>query len=105
MGRAKFASFQVHASANFRGHFLAQARFRFLCFGFLFLRTFAAATSVLRGDGPPPAILLLPLLVAVFGFLVMKCLLFDLVDSVWDAGTEPLSETMARKTELLCEIF
>jgi hypothetical protein len=59
-----------------------------LWFGFLLLWTIAAIASMLRGEGPQPAILLLPLLLGVLGFFIMKSLVLDLVDSVWDAGTE-----------------
>jgi hypothetical protein len=59
-----------------------------LWFGLLLLWTIAAIASMLRGEGPSPAILILPLFMGVLGFVVMKCLVLDLVDCVWDAGTE-----------------
>lgn len=62
--------------------------FPVLWFGFLFVWTVAAVASMWRGEGPSPTILLLPLLMGFLGFFIMKSLVLDLVDSVWDAGTE-----------------
>ena len=62
--------------------------FPVLWFWFLSLWTPAAITSMLCGEGLLVAILTLSLFMGAFGFLIMKCLVLDLVDSVWDVGTE-----------------
>jgi hypothetical protein len=57
-------------------------------FGFLALWSLAAIISMFHNSGFPPVILLGPVFMAIFGFLIMKALVFDLVDSAWDDGTE-----------------
>ena len=56
-------------------------------FGFLafFVLTVLAARG---GRDFRPAFLIIPLFMAVFGYFLMKKLVFDLVDEVWDDGTE-----------------
>ncbi len=41
-----------------------------------------------RSDGPPLAVLIVPVVMAIFGYIIMKKMVFDLVDEVWDAGDE-----------------
>jgi hypothetical protein len=59
--------------------------FPVLWFGFL---AFFVVMAFLTGISGPDRIpfLLMPVLMAVFGFFLMKVLIFDLVDEVWDAG-------------------
>ncbi len=57
-------------------------------FGFLALFFFVAAgAAIAKRDfaAAAPAIVV-PLVMAVFGFVLMKFLVFDLVDEVWDEG-------------------
>ena len=56
-------------------------------FGFLALFIFTSLAAS-GGHGLPPAVLIVPLFMAVFGYFLMKKLVFDLVDEVWDDGTE-----------------
>jgi hypothetical protein len=56
-------------------------------FGFLIL--FIVIPLVFAGarDGPPPLpFLVVPLIMMGFGYFIMKKLVFDLVDEVWDDG-------------------
>ena len=56
-------------------------------FGFLIL--FIAIPLFFGGvrDGPPPfPFLVVPLIMMGFGYFIMKKLVFDLVDEVWDEG-------------------
>jgi len=57
-------------------------------FGFLAVWTIGAIISMFRGGGFPPVVLLGPLFMAIFGYFMMKMLVFNLVDSVWDDGTD-----------------
>ncbi len=41
-----------------------------------------------------------PLLLAVFGYVLMKWLVFDLVDEVWDAGTELVVKNRGREARI-----
>lgn len=53
-----------------------------LWFGFL---AFLASALIAEG-GPRAELLLLPLVLGVVGYFLMRSLLFDLVDEVWDGG-------------------
>jgi hypothetical protein len=58
-------------------------------FGFLILFLIIAVPLVFgrARDGPPPfPFLIVPLIMMGFGYFVMKKLVFDLVDEVWDDG-------------------
>jgi hypothetical protein len=66
--------------------FFSKRVFPFIWFGFLAL--FIVLPFVL-GNGknrPPPFFFVVPCAMAVFGFFIMKKLVFDLADAVWDDG-------------------
>src|SRR5690348_7444526 len=67
--------------------FFSKRVFPVVWFGFLavFVLTAVAASG---GRGFQPAFVVMPLVMAVIGFVVMKKLVFDLADEVWDDGTE-----------------
>lgn len=67
--------------------FYSKRVFPVVWFGFLGIFIFAALAAS-GGRGFQPAFLLIPLLMAVFGYFLMKKLVFDLADEVWDDGTE-----------------
>ena len=67
--------------------FFSKRVFPAVWFGFLALFVIAALAGS-RGRDFQPAFLIMPVLMAVIGFVIMKKLLFDLVDEVWDDGTE-----------------
>lgn len=56
--------------------------FPLLWFGFL---AFLAAAMIAEG-APRVELLLIPLVTAIVSYLLMRRLVFDLVDEVWDAG-------------------
>jgi len=74
--------------------FYAKRVFPAVWFGFLpfFVITTLAANG---GREFQPAILIIPLFMAVVGYIVMKKLVFDLVDEVWDDGTELIVKNRA----------
>src|SRR5215470_18102919 len=53
-------------------------------FGFLF---FFVASGLIAGIAEQPAFFLVPALMAVFGFLLMRALVWSLVDEVYDGGS------------------
>ena len=59
-------------------------------FGFLILLLLLIAVPLFFGgapDNPPPyPLLVVPLIMMGFGYIVMKKLVFDLVDEVWEDG-------------------
>jgi hypothetical protein len=56
-----------------------------------------AVPALLAENGPGPVAAIGPVLMAIFGFLIMRKLIFDLVDEVWDAGTELLIRKKGRE--------
>jgi hypothetical protein len=63
--------------------------FPVIWFGFLALFVIAGlAASLQKRESPPLQFLIVPVLMAVFGYIFMKHLVLDLVDEVWDAGNE-----------------
>jgi hypothetical protein len=72
----------------------------FPAFWFGFLILFIAVPLFFGGwrDGPPPfPFLIVPLIMMGFGYFVMKKLVFDLVDEVWDDGETLLIKNRGRE--------
>jgi hypothetical protein len=80
-----------------RATFFSKRIFPAIWFGMLAL---IAVTTLLAEKGPGPIGALFPVLMGLFGFLVMKKLVFDLVDEVWDAGTELLIRNKGREVHV-----
>jgi hypothetical protein len=58
-------------------------------FGFLLLfMTPSLVTGLNSGAFPPVPFLIIPVFMAIVGYFLMKKLVFDLVDEVWDGGNE-----------------
>jgi len=68
--------------------FIAKRVFPAVWFGGLVLWFVAAVAGTGTWKGLPSQLWLIPLFMAAFGYFIMKRLVFDLVDEVWDAGTE-----------------
>lgn len=66
--------------------FFLKRVFPFLWFGTLALVLLAPFLATRDRRPFPYAVLLMPLFMAVIGIIVMKKLVFDLVDEVWDCG-------------------
>jgi hypothetical protein len=61
--------------------------FPVIWFGFVALFVIAGlAASVQKRESPPLEFVIVPILMAVFGYVIMKQLVLDLMDEVWDAG-------------------
>jgi hypothetical protein len=50
--------------------------------------------------GPPLLVILFPLAMAAFGYFLMKKLVFDLADEVWDAGDELIVRNRGREEHI-----
>jgi len=71
----------------------------FPIFWFGFLAFFILIGLRAGGSVPLPAILV-PVAIAVFGCFLMKKLIFDLVDEVWDAGDELIVKNKGREDRI-----
>lgn len=61
--------------------------FPLIWFGALgFMLIAGVVTTFFKAHGPPLPVLLVPLIMSVFGFVLFKKLLFDLADEVYDCG-------------------
>jgi hypothetical protein len=60
----------------------------FPVFWFGFLALFVTLPFIFgrHQSAPPPPFFIIPAILAVFGFFIMKKLVFDLVDEVWEDG-------------------
>jgi hypothetical protein len=68
--------------------FFTKRVFPMAWFGFLVVWVVAVVMSRGGSRPIPVEILLIPAVMVVFGYFLMKKLVFDLVDEVWDAGSE-----------------
>ena len=68
--------------------FITKRVFPAIWFGFLALFIIAALASMSVRKDFQFEFLLIPAVMAAIGFFLMKKLVFDLVDEVWDTGTE-----------------
>jgi len=60
--------------------------FPVLWFGFLAFFVLASSLAPRRTHAPPIPMLIVPVVMSVFGYLLFRRLIFDLVDEVWDDG-------------------
>jgi hypothetical protein len=67
--------------------FVSKRVFPVVWFGFLAI-FIASAVAAMRGQNFQAAFLLIPIAMALFGYFLMKKLVWDLVDEVWDDGAE-----------------
>jgi len=71
-----------------RSTFATKRLLPILWFGVLALILLAGLLRKLSDRDVPAPFLIFPLVMAGFGYFLMKNLVFDLVDEVWDAGAE-----------------
>jgi hypothetical protein len=67
--------------------FVHKRVFPVIWFGFLGVFVLVGLCSQGGPRSPGPFLFVVPVLLAAFGFVVMKRLIFDLIDEVWDAGS------------------
>jgi hypothetical protein len=60
--------------------------FPVMWFGFIALFVLLPWLNRHQGQGVPLPVFIMPVVMAVFGYLLFRRLLFDLVDEVWDDG-------------------
>jgi hypothetical protein len=68
--------------------FITKRVFPVVWFGFLALFVVGALASMGTRQDFHVEFLLIPVIMAAFGYFLMRKLVFDLVDEVWDAGSE-----------------
>jgi hypothetical protein len=69
------------------GTFFYKRVFPMIWFGFLLLFLIVPLLAFARAGHSPPALLLFPpVVMMIFGYFLMRKLVFDLVDQVWDDG-------------------
>jgi hypothetical protein len=76
--------------------------FPVIWFGFVALFVIAGlAASVQKRESPPLEFVIVPVLMAVFGYVIMKQLVLDLMDEVWDAGDALLVRNNKQEDRIL----
>ena len=70
-----------------KGTFFNKRIFPTIWFGFLGIFILISFTGGAFDKGPKLPLLIIPLIMAVFGYFVMKKLVFDLMDEVFDEGS------------------
>ncbi len=60
--------------------------FPVMCFGFLAVVFLISLVAFMAKGQVPVPFLLMPIAMAIFGYILMKVLVFDLMDEVWDEG-------------------
>jgi hypothetical protein len=66
--------------------FFYKRMFPVIWFGFIALFVLLPWTNRRQTQGMPLPVFIVPVVMAVFGYLLFRRLLFDLVDEVWDDG-------------------
>jgi hypothetical protein len=69
-----------------RGTFVSKRVFPLIWFGFLALMVIAPLLGKKPRGGLPVGFLIMPIIMAAFGYFIMKKLVFDLADEVFDDG-------------------
>jgi len=72
--------------------------FPLVWFGFLLL---SIAVPLAKDTVPPLPVILIPIAMIGFGYLIMKKLVFDLADEVWDAGDMLIVRNRDREDRIL----
>ena len=83
-----------------RWTFFTKRVFPTLWFGGVALFFFAGVAGMALGRTVPTVFLLQPVIMAAFGYFIMKNLVFDLVDEVWDAGSELVVKNKGREARV-----
>jgi len=66
--------------------FLYKKIFPIIWFGFIGVFILITLTAMANDNGPSMSFLIMPIFMALFGYFVMKKLIFDLIDAVYDEG-------------------
>jgi hypothetical protein len=70
--------------------FLYKKLFPFIWFGFILIFLSIVLLANLKGNGPGIMFFVIPIGMIVFGYFLMKNLVWDLIDEVYDEGTDLL---------------
>ncbi len=80
--------------------FVQKRLFPIVWFGGLAFVFLAGVVGVVSGQGVPVPILAVPIGMAIFGYLLMKHLVLDLADEVWDADFELVVRNAGREVRV-----
>ena len=83
-----------------RATFLTKRVFPTAWFGFLAVIVITGIIGGSFGANMPMPFFIVPVVMAVFGYFLMKKLVFDLVDEVWDAGSDLLIKNGGREARI-----
>lgn len=83
-----------------RQTFFLKRVFPVLWFGGIIVITAVASVAMQASHQLQPVFLIMPLLMMVIGYLVMKMLVFDIVDEVWDMGSELLVKNHGQEARI-----
>ena len=83
-----------------RSTFFTKRVFPTVWFGFLALFFCAGVVGAASGHDVPVAFLIVPIAMAGFGYYLFKALVLDLVDEVWDAGSDLLVRNKGTETRV-----
>ena len=81
-----FDKYKAMTRLSSRWTFFYKRLFPVIWFGFIALFLLPMLINRHQMREPPPAVFIVPVVMGVFGYLLFRRLLFDLVDEVWDDG-------------------
>ena len=80
--------------------YLYKRIFPIFWFGFLGFFVFVSLLAGDNGNGPGAVFVVIPLFMAAFGYFIMKNLIFDLIDEVYDEGNSLLFKSGEREVRV-----
>jgi hypothetical protein len=83
-----------------RSTFFTKRVFPTLWFGFVAVLFLSSIVGEASGRNIPVQFLIFPVVMGGFGYFIMKNLVFDLADEVWDAGSELLVKNHGREARV-----
>ena len=69
-------------------------------FGFLAVFLIISVVGFLANGQVPIAFLIMPIIMAIFGYFLMRALVFDLMDEVWDEGSTLLAKNRNKEERI-----
>lgn len=80
--------------------FVHKRVFPLFWFGFISIFIAIALETMAKEKRVQVQLLLVPAIMAIFGYMVMKKLVFDLVDEMWDAGEELIAKNKGQEVHI-----
>jgi hypothetical protein len=83
-----------------RATFVTKRLFPMVWFGFVALFFLSSIAGAASGRQIPFEFFIVPVVMAAFGYFLMRNLVFDLADEVWDAGAELVVKNKGREVRV-----